>query len=73
VPAIKKLKGNLGYYVAIDKDKLTMTNVSFWKTKEDAMQMAALKEMLDMRSRFEALGLKFTDITNHKIVWSLPD
>jgi hypothetical protein len=73
VPAIKKLKGNLGYYVAIDTVKLAITNVSFWKTKEDAMQMATLKEMLDMRSTFEALGLKFIDITNHEVLWKLPE
>jgi quinol monooxygenase YgiN len=71
VPAIRKLKGNLGYYVAIDKEKHTMTNVSFWQTKEDAMQMATLKEMLDMRTTFEALGLKFIEITNHEILWKL--
>jgi quinol monooxygenase YgiN len=71
IPAIKKLKGNLGYYVAIDKEKNAITNVSFWKTKEDAIQMATLKEMLAMRTTFEALGLTFIDITNHQILWSL--
>jgi hypothetical protein len=72
-PAIKKLKGNLGYYVAIDKEKNAMTNVSFWQTKKDAIQMSTLKEMLDMRTTFEALGLKFIDITNHQILWDIPD
>jgi hypothetical protein len=71
IPAIKRLKGNLGYYVGIDKEKHTMTNVSFWQTKEDAIQMATLKEMLDMRTTFEALGLKFIEITNHNILWKL--
>jgi len=73
IPAIKKLKGNLGYYVAIDKEKNAMTNVSFWRTKDDALQMATLKEMLDMRSTFEALGLRFIEITNHQVLWKLPD
>jgi quinol monooxygenase YgiN len=73
VPAIKQLKGNLGYYVAIDKEKHAMTNVSFWQTKEDAMQMATLKEMLRMRETFESLGLKFIEITNHEVLWKLPD
>jgi hypothetical protein len=71
IPAIKKLKGNLGYYVGIDKEKHAITNVSFWETKADALQMATLKEMLDMRSTFEALGLKFIDITNHEVLWKL--
>src|SRR5688572_11786859 len=73
IPAIKKLKGNLGYYVAIDKEKNAMTNVSFWRTKDDALQMATLKEMLDMRSTFESLGLRFIEITNHQVLWKLPD
>jgi hypothetical protein len=72
VPAIKKLKGNLGYYVAIDKEKNAITNVSFWRTKDDALQMATLKEMLDMRTTFESLGLKFIEITNHQVLWKLP-
>ena len=73
VPAIKKLNGNLGYYVAIDKEKNVMTNVSFWRTKDDALQMATLKEMLDMRTTFESLGLRFLEITNHQVLWKLPD
>jgi len=73
VPAIKKLKGNLGYYVAIDKEKNAMTNVSFWRTKDDALQMATLKEMLGMRTTFESLGLRFLEITNHQVLWELPD
>ena len=73
IPAIKKLKGNLGYYVGIDKEKNAMTNVSFWRTKDDALQMATLKEMLDMRTTFESLGLRFIEITNHQVLWKLPD
>lgn len=73
VPVIKKLKGNLGYYVGIDKEKHTMTNVSFWDNIENAKQMSTLKEMLAMRATFEALGLKFIDITNHDILWKLPE
>jgi DNA-directed RNA polymerase subunit E'/Rpb7 len=59
IPAIEKLHGNLGYYVAIDREK-------------HAMQMATLKEMLDMRATFEALGLEFLEITNHDLLWKLP-
>jgi hypothetical protein len=72
VPAIKKLKGNTGYYVGIDREKNVMSNVSFWQTNEDALQMATLKEMLDMRITFEALGIKFIEITNHEVLWKMP-
>jgi quinol monooxygenase YgiN len=71
IPAIQKLKGNLGYYVAIDKEKLVMTNTSFWESREDAQQMATLKEMLAMRETFEALGLKFIEISNHEVLWEI--
>lgn len=71
IPAIQRLKGNISYHVGIDTEKHSLTNVSFWKTREDAMQMATLKEMLDMRSTFEALGLKFIEITNHSILWEI--
>lgn len=64
---IEELKGYLGYFVGIDKEKHTMTNVGFWATIESAKQMSTLKEMLAMRTTFEALGLKFIDITNHNI------
>ena len=73
IQAIKKLRGNLGYYVGVDKEKHAMTNVSFWDNIENAKQMSTLKEMLAMRTRFEALGLKFIDITNYGILWKLPE
>ena len=72
VPAITKLEGNIAYYVGIDKEKNALTNVSLWKSKEDALQMSTLKEMLQMRDTFEALGLKFIEITNHNVLWKLP-
>jgi len=73
IPAIRKLKGNLGYYVGIDREKHSITNVSFWDNVENAKQMSTLKEMLDMRNTFEALGIKFIEITNHEILWKLPE
>jgi hypothetical protein len=57
--------------VGIDKEKYALTNVSVWESKEDAMQMARLKEMLDFRTKFEALGIKFIEITNHQVLWEL--
>lgn len=70
-PAVKRLKGLIAFYVGIDKEKHTMTNVSFWQTKEDALQMATLKEMADMRTTFKELGIAFNDMTNHDILWML--
>jgi hypothetical protein len=69
-PAIEKLRGNVAYYVAIDKEKGYMSNVSIWKSLKDAGQMNGLKEMLDLRNEFETLGISFLPITNHELLWS---
>jgi len=71
IPAIKRLKGNIGFYVGIDREKCAMTNVSLWQTMQDAKQMDTLKEMLESRGPFEALGVKFEKITNHEVLWKL--
>ncbi|WP_259065714.1 hypothetical protein HDF24_02675 [Mucilaginibacter sp. X4EP1] len=71
VPAVKKLNGNLGFYVGIDKQKHAISNVSFWQSQEDAAQMNTLKEMLDMKVVFEAVGVNFIAITNATINWEV--
>jgi hypothetical protein len=71
IPAIKKLKGNIDFYAGIDKEKCAMTNVSLWQTIQDAKQMDTLREMLESRGPFEALGVKFEKITNHQVLLEL--
>ena len=73
LPAVKRLSGNLAYYVAIDRENLAITNTSIWESREAAEQMATMKEMLEMRDVFLPLGVPFTPITHHEVVWSLPD
>ena len=70
-PAVGQLNGNLAYYVTVDSQIGAMTNISHWKTLDDAVQMAALPEMLAMRERFTALGVEFIKITNHEILWKM--
>lgn len=70
-PAIQKLKGNIAYYVAIDREKCYMTNTSLWETIDDSKQMYSLAEMLEQRTEFEALGVGFIPITNHEILWKI--
>ncbi|MEM1435537.1 MAG: hypothetical protein AAGG11_15875 [Pseudomonadota bacterium] len=72
-PAVMKLQGNLKYYVAIDKDKNAITNVSLWESMEAAMQMAQMKEMAVMGREFAAMGVTFSEITNHEMLWQLPE
>lgn len=71
VPALKALRGNIGYYVGIDATNNSMTNVSIWETLEDANQMASLKEMQALAVSFSALGVQFDrPITNHEVLWT---
>ena len=38
--------------------------------RERALQMSSLGEMQELRKRFEALGVRFDEITNHEVLWS---
>lgn len=70
-PAIRRLHGLIAYHVGLDRETFTMTNTSLWRSREDAMQMRTLPEMLALRETFEALGVEFEPITNHDVLWSL--
>jgi quinol monooxygenase YgiN len=70
VPAIRGLKGNLAYYVGIDRENNAMTNVSVWESMRDAHQMASLQAMLDLAKIFVDAGVRFErPITNHETLW----
>jgi hypothetical protein len=71
-PAIGRLNGNLAYYVGIDRENNTMTNVSVWASLDDAMQMASPPAMLALARAFAEIGVRFeTPITNHETLWSI--
>lgn len=72
IPAIRTLKGNLGYYAGIDLDNSVMSNVSVWESIDDAKQMASLQAMLDLAKTFIDAGVRFErPITNHEALWTL--
>lgn len=72
IPAIKKLKGLLHYYVGIDPTSNTMINVSVWKTLADAKQMETLKPMQDLAGEFIAAGVTFErPILNYETLWQI--
>ncbi len=72
MPAVKKLDGNINYFVAMDKEKKSLTNVSIWTSRETANQMSDMEEMKEMGRDFTAIGVNFTEITNHEMIWQLP-
>ncbi|NAS13586.1 hypothetical protein [Poritiphilus flavus] len=73
MPAVKRLNGNISYYVGMDKQTKSITNVSIWENREDALQMKSMKEMAEMAKDFREIGVEFKEITNHEMIWQLPE
>jgi hypothetical protein len=72
VPAIKKLRGLLHYYVGIDPESNTLINVSVWKTLANAKQMDTLQAMRNLASEFIAAGVTFErPISNYETLWEI--
>lgn len=68
---LQKMRGLVHYYVGIDREFGSVTNVSVWETIEDAREMYSLQPMLDLRPSFEAAGAVFETITNHEALWTI--
>jgi hypothetical protein len=70
---IRAMRGNLGYYVGVDRKNNAMSNISLWESVEAAEQMAIFQPMLDLASSFVALGVRFQrPILNMTTLWELP-
>ena len=70
---IGAMRGNLGYYVGIDRKNNAMSNVSLWESVEAAEQMATFQAMNDLAGTFIALGVRFQrPILNFTTLWELP-
>jgi hypothetical protein len=70
---IRAMRGNLGYYVGIDRKNNAMSNVSLWESVEAAEQMATFQAMNDLAGTFIALGVRFQrPILNFTTLWELP-
>jgi hypothetical protein len=69
---ISAMRGNLAYYVGIDRTNNAMHNVSVWESVEDANQMATFPPMLALAADFIALGVRFErPILNCDTLWQL--
>jgi hypothetical protein len=70
---IRAMRGNLGYYVGIDRKNNAISNVSFWDSVDTAEQMATFQLMLDLARTFVALGVRFQrPILNLTTLWEFP-
>jgi hypothetical protein len=69
---IRAMRGNLGYYVGIDRRNNAMSNVSLWESVEAAEQMTTFRPMLDLAKTFVELGVRFQrPILNFTTLWDL--
>ena len=70
---IRAMRGNLGYYVGIDRKNNAISNVSLWDSVEAAGQMTTFQPMLDLAKTFVELGVRFQrPILNLTTLWELP-
>jgi len=69
---IRAMRGNLGYYVGIDRKNNAISNVSLWDSVDAAEQMATFLPMLDLARTFVSLGVQFQrPILNLTTLWEL--
>jgi hypothetical protein len=69
---IRAMKGNLAYYVGIDRKNNAMHNVSVWESVTDADQMAKFGPMLELAAEFTALSVRFErPIMNFDTLWQI--
>ncbi|MGA7810994.1 hypothetical protein [Bradyrhizobium sp.] len=69
---IRAMRGNLAYYVGIDRANNAMHNVSIWESVADANQMATFAPMLALGAEFATLGVRFErPILNCDTLWQL--
>ena len=69
--ALEAMPGVIHYYVAIDRERGQLTNVSVWDTMEHAAAMSQLAPKLAQRPILEAAGVTFETITNHETLWTI--
>ena len=60
------------FHAGADEGTLSLVNVSYWDTLEDAKQMDAFQPMLDLGKRFTEAGARFErPIMNYTEAWRL--
>jgi hypothetical protein len=71
-PGIEAMTGLIDYYAGADEATLSLSNVSIWKTVDDAKQMDTFQPMLDLGNTFAEKGATFErPIMNHATLWQL--
>ncbi len=71
-PGIEVMPGLINYYAGADRATSSLTNVSIWKTLDNAKQMDTFQPMLDLAKAFAQKGAEFDrPIMNYMTLWQL--
>jgi hypothetical protein len=71
-PGIRQMRGLVHFYAGADEAGNSLTNVSVWRTLEDAKQLDTFQPMLDLGKVFTAEGATFErPIMNYASLWEI--
>jgi len=71
-PGIRQMRGLIHFYAGEDAAIKPLTNVSVWRTLEDAKQLDTFQPMLDLGKAFVAKGATFErPIMNYASLWEV--
>jgi len=71
-PGIRRMRGLIRFYAGSDEAVNSLTNVSVWRTLEDARQLDTFQPMLDLGKVFVANGATFErPIMNYASLWEI--
>lgn len=69
-PGIRRMRGLIHFYAGEDEAANALTNVSVWRTLEDAKQLDEFQPMLDLGKVFTSKGATFErPIMNCASLW----
>jgi hypothetical protein len=71
-PGIEAMPGLISFYVGADEATSSLSQVSVWKTLDDAKQLDTFQPMLDSGKTFAQKGATFErPIMNYLTLWQL--
>ena len=71
-PGIEAMPGLINFYAGADEATSSLTNVSIWKTLDDAKRLDTFQPMLDLGKTFTQKGATFErPIMNYLALWQL--
>lgn len=71
-PGIRAMSGLVSYWAGADEAASSLTNVSVWRTLDDAKQMDSFQPMLELGKRFAEQGATFErPIMNYATLWTI--